>query len=193
MGTELKQCRERLMEEYRATSMDRTTELELEPSMDGTKEREEGRIECPSATFIDQATEPTGNLKRHVALPINNSRRNYAEIVQSPKVKSFKMTIKSRDTHPPEKFKQILKNKINLGEIKVGVNTFKPLSEGVLIETKSKEEIEVLEKEIQVKCGDELDVHVHSLRKPRIIILNVPEDIRTENIEDTILRQNPEL
>jgi len=102
MGTELKQCRERLMEEYRATSMDRTTELELEPSMDGTKEREEGRIECPSATFIDQATEPTGNLKRHVALPINNSRRNYAEIVQSPKVKSFKMTIKSRDTHPPE-------------------------------------------------------------------------------------------
>ena len=40
MGTELKQCRERLMEEYGATSLDRTTELELEPSMDGSKERE---------------------------------------------------------------------------------------------------------------------------------------------------------
>jgi hypothetical protein len=31
------------------------------------------------------------------------------------------------------------------------------------------------------------------LRKPRLIILNVPEDISTTNIEDAILRQNPEL
>jgi len=103
------------------------------------------------------------------------------------------MTIKSRGAHPPEKIKQILKNKINPGEINVSVNTFKTLSGGVLIETDSKEEIEVLDKEIQSKCGDDLEVHVHSLRKPRIIILNVPEDITTTNIEDTILRQNPEL
>jgi len=120
MGTEFKQCTERLMEDYRATSMDRTTELELESSMDGTVEREQGRIKCHRATSIDQATEPTGKLTRHVALPINNSRRNYAEIVQGSKAKSFKMTIKSRDAHPPEKIKQVLKNKINPGEIKVG-------------------------------------------------------------------------
>jgi len=132
------------MDEHRTTSMDRTTELELEPSMDGTKEREEGRIKCHSATSIDQATEPTGKLTRHVALPINR-RRNYPEIIQSTKVKSFKMTIKSRDAHPPEKIKQILKNKINPEEINVSVNTFKTLSGGVLIETNSKE-IEVLEK-----------------------------------------------
>jgi len=75
----------------------------------------------------------------------------------------------------------------------VGVNTFKILSGGVLIETNSKEENEVLDKEIQAKCDDDLEVHVHSLRKPRIIILNLPEDITTTNIEDTILRQNPEL
>jgi len=43
----------------------------------------------------------------------------------------------------------------------------------------TKEEIEVLDKQIQAKCGDDLEVHVHSLRKPRIIILNVPEDITT--------------
>ena len=54
------------------------------------------------------------------------------------------MTIKSRGAHPPEKIKQILKNKINPGEINVSVNTFKTLSGGVLIETNSKEEIEVL-------------------------------------------------
>ena len=43
MGTELKQCRERLTDEYGARSMDRTTELELEPSMDGSIEREKER------------------------------------------------------------------------------------------------------------------------------------------------------
>jgi hypothetical protein len=46
----------------------------------------------------------------------------------------------------------------------------------------SKEEIEVLDKEIQAKCGGELEAHVHSLRKPRLIIMNMPEDISTTNI-----------
>jgi hypothetical protein len=49
----------------------------------------------------------------------------------------------------PVGHKQILKTKINPGEINVGVNTFKSYNRGVLIETNSKEEIEVLDKEIQ--------------------------------------------
>jgi len=173
--------------------MARTTELGLAPSMDGTKERDKGRIKKQGTTSIVQGTEPAGQLTQYVALPNSNRGRNYAEAVQGTKGKTFKMTIKSRGAHPPEKIKQILKNKINLGEIKVRVNTFKTISGGLLIETNSKEEIEVLEKEIQIKCGDDLEVHVHSLRKPRIIILNMPEDITTTNIEDTILRQNPKL
>jgi hypothetical protein len=73
----------------------------------------------------------------------------------------------------------------------VGVNILKSLNGGVVIETNSIEEIEVLGKEIQTKCGEELEAHIHRLRKPRIIILNVPEDMNTTNIEDTIIRQNP--
>jgi len=38
-----------------------------------------------------------------------------------------------------------------------------------------------------------LEAHIHRLRKPRVIILNVPEEINTANIEDTINRQNPNL
>ena len=53
------------------------------------------------------------------------------------------MTIKSREAHPPEKIEQILKNKINPGEINLGVKTFKIFSGGVLMEMNSKEEIEV--------------------------------------------------
>jgi len=71
-----------------------------------------------------------------VALLNSNRGRNYAEAVQGTKGKTFKMTIKFRGAHPPEKnIKQILKNKINPGEINVGVNTFKTLSGGVLRRT----------------------------------------------------------
>jgi len=76
----------------------------------------------------------------------------------------------------------------------VGINTFKTLNSGrVLIETNSKEEIKALEEEIQAKCGGDLEINIHTLRKPRLILLNVPEDIPTTNIEDSILMQNPDL
>ena len=76
----------------------------------------------------------------------------------------------------------------------MGINTFKTLNSGrVLIETNSKEEIEALGKEIQAKCGGDLEINIHTLRKPRLIPLNVPEDISTTNIEDSILMQNPDL
>ena len=57
----------------------------------------------------------------------------------------------------------------------------------------SKEQIEALGKEIQAKCGGDLEINIHTLRKPRLIPLNVPEDISTTNIEDSILMQNPDL
>ena len=106
---------------------------------------------------------------------------------------TFKRTKIQRSPTAGKKLNKLKKNKINPGEIRVGVNTLKAFSGGVLMETNSKEQIEEVENKIQAKCGDELNVNVHSLRKPRIIILNVPEDITTSNIEDSLLRQNPEL
>ena len=102
------------------------------------------------------------------------------------------MTVRSRGAHTPETITQLLKTRINTGEIKVGVNTLKSSNGGVLIETNSKEEIEVLDKENQAKCGDELDAHNHTSKRPRLIILNVPEDISI-NIEVSILRKSPDL
>ena len=55
MGTELKQCRERLIKEHRAPSMAETTELELVPSMAGTTELDEGRIKKQGSTSIVQS------------------------------------------------------------------------------------------------------------------------------------------
>jgi len=76
----------------------------------------------------------------------------------------------------------------------VGINTFKTLNSGrVLIETNSKEVVEALEKEIQAKCGGDLEINIHTLRKRRLILLNILEDISTTNAEDSILMQNPDL
>ena len=119
--------------------------------------------------------------------------RPYASVVREPKPKRYKMTDMARNPLPSEEIKQLLKTKVNPGEIKVGVNSLKSLHGGVLIETNSIEEIEILGKEIQTKCGGELETHIHRLRKPRVIILNVPENINTDKIEETIIRQNPEL
>jgi len=41
-----------------------------------------------------------------------------------------------------------------------------------------------MEKDIPAKCEDDLEINIHTLRKPRLIILNIPEDISTRNIED---------
>ena len=61
------------------------------------------------------------------------------------------------------------------------------------IETGSKEEIETLTRDINDKCGDKLEVNIHNLRNPRLVIYNIPETISIRNIEDTLLAQNPEL
>ena len=76
----------------------------------------------------------------------------------------------------------------------MGINTFKSLKNGkVLIETNGKEEIEALEKDINAKCGGRLEVNIHKLRNPRLVILNIPEDIFIGNLEDILIAQNPDL
>jgi hypothetical protein len=138
--------------------------------------------------------EPAGKATRCMALPTDRLGKLYAAAVKEMKAKTCKMTVRSKGTHVPETIKQIMKAKIKPSEIKVGINTFKTLNSGkVLIETHSKEEIEALGKDIEAKCEDDLEINIHTLRKPRLIILNIPEDISTTNIEDRILMQNADL
>jgi hypothetical protein len=89
---------------------------------------------------------------------------------------------------------ELLKAKINPTEIKVGINKFRVLINGkIIIGTNTKQEIETLEKEIATKCVGELEANVHKLRKPRLIVYNIPEVISLRNIEDTLLNQIPDL
>ena len=38
-----------------------------------------------------------------------------------------------------------------------------------------------------------METHIHKLRHPRFVILNIPDDITTSNIEGTLIAQNPGL
>jgi hypothetical protein len=38
-----------------------------------------------------------------------------------------------------------------------------------------------------------LEATVHKLRKPRLIVCNIPDDISLRDLEDTLLTQNPDL
>jgi hypothetical protein len=135
--------------------------------------------------------DPAGT--RRVALPGGRGGKLYSEAMGGEKnLKTFKLTVKCK--HSQETIKELLQAKINPTEIKVGINTFKPLKSGkVLIETNSKEEIEALGKDKNANCGGDLEANIHTLRKPRLIILNIPDDISTTKLGDTLLAQNPEL
>ena len=57
----------------------------------------------------------------------------------------FQLTLRSKRTHTPEEIKNLLKEKVNLIEIKVGIQTIKPLRDDrVIIEVGSKKEIKLL-------------------------------------------------
>ena len=102
--------------------------------------------------------------------------------------------VKSKSNQPTDTIKNVLKTKISPTEVKVGIKTLKSLKDGrVLIQVGSIDETNLLSANIKERCGDELEVNISKLWKPRVIIRNIPHDITVENIEETILFQNAEL
>ena len=147
------------------------------------------------APSLSARQEPARMLARGVAPPGGSERKLYSEVLgNGRKTTRFKITVTSKENQTSETIKEMLKSKINPSEIKVGINNFKVLRNGkILIETNTKEELETLGKDINTKCGDKLETHIHKLRNPRLVVINIPDEITTENFEDTLIAQNPDL
>jgi len=47
--------------------------------------------------------------------------------------------------------------------------------------------------DINDKCEGKLDANAHKLRNPRLVIINIPEEISIGNVEDTLLAQNTDV
>jgi hypothetical protein len=121
--------------------------------------------------------------------------RLYSDALRGKNKKArYVLTVTSTDNEPTERIKDILKSNIKPIDIRVGISSFKSLKNGrIQIETGSKEEIEILTKYINEKCKGTLQAKILTLRRPKLVIYNVPEDISVENIEATMQVQNPEL
>ena len=98
-------------------------------------------------------------------LPSEGRRKLYSEAAKAEGMvdKRYKLTVKTRTNHSPEAIKNIIKTSINPTNMKVGICAFTSQRDGrVLLETKSKEEIELLYADIKDKCSQHLDVHIQN-------------------------------
>jgi len=146
-------------------------------------------------TSSSATQEPARVTAKTVDPPGGRGRKLFSKVLANgSNAKRFTMTVTSKDNHTSEKVKEILKSDINPTAIKVGINALKTLRNGrVLIETNTREELETLGKDINDNCGDRLETHTHKLRNPRLVVLDIPDEITTSNIEETLIAQNPGL
>ena len=131
------------------------------------------------APSLDHMQQTSRSEARQVPPSDGRIRKLFAEILTDGTDKRYKVTLKAKDLcKSPEQIKLQLKKDINPTDIKVGIKTLKTLRDGrIIIETGSEEEINTLSSAISTKCGEQLEVIKHKLRKPRLIIFNVSGEI----------------
>jgi hypothetical protein len=128
-----------------------------------------------------------------VDLPSGERVKLYSEaVVGKIAQKVYKLTVIYRDNETAETIKEILKIQINPAEIKVGIESVRTLRDGrVQIETGSVQEAKTLTNSIKDILGDKIETNIQKTRKPILKMNNIPEEISTDNIQDTIMAQNP--
>ena len=100
--------------------------------------------------------------------------------------------VKSKLDLSTEDVRNFLRTNVNPTVMKVGIRTLRSLKDGrILIESGTNEEIYRLSQTIKDKCGVELEVTLPQLRKPRMVINNVPNDTTAGNLEETIMHKTP--
>jgi hypothetical protein len=143
----------------------------------------------------DTVRNTRGQPEWKVAPPGEGKAKLYSEVVQGKTTqKTFKVNVASRDKQTTDTIIGVLKSKINPTDIKVGIRSIKTLRDGkVQLETGSIQEAETLMNSIRDKIGDTMETNIQKPRKPRLKIHNIPEEINTDNIEATLIKQNPDI
>jgi hypothetical protein len=108
--------------------------------------------------------------------------------------KMYKFFVKTKYNQSAEYTRTLLKSKVNPTQMKVEISSLKTLKNGqLLIELEKKSDSEEVCKKINEVCREELESYMPTLKNPRIIVFNVPEDITSENAAQAIVLQNSEL
>ena len=128
------------------------------------------------------------------------TKRSYSDVVTNRQgnvpfdKKRYKLLVKSKNNQSVEYTRTLLKSKVDGTQLKVGISALKTLKNGqILIQSDNKSDLEEVNKRIAEACGEELEGYIPTLKNPRLIVLNVPEDITPENVAQAIVLQNSEL
>jgi hypothetical protein len=158
------------------------------------KVREDSRTTRQVAPSLDHTQKYTKSGVQLVAPSEFGRRKLHSEAVKKED-KRYRITLTPKDEAlSPDQITTQLKRIINPTDIEVGIKAIRTIREGrLIIETGSKEEMITLSSKIDNKLGERLEVSMHRLRKPRLIIFNVPEEITTQNVATIIKDQNPKI
>ena len=117
---------------------------------------------------------------RHVLPPEGKARKLYSEVekMEDNADRRYKLRVKSRSNHSAENIKNVIKTSIKPTSMKIGICAFRSLRDSrVLLETKSKEELEMLHTNIKDKCIQLLEANIQKLRSPNTVVYNIPEEV----------------
>ena len=128
------------------------------------------------------------------------TRKRYSDVVADRQgtvpfdKKRYKLFVKSKNNQSVEYTRTLLKSKVDPTQLKVGISALKTLKNGqILVESDNKSDLEEVNKRISEACGGELEGYIPTLKNPRLIVFNVPEDITLENVVQAIVLQNSDL
>jgi hypothetical protein len=70
---------------------------------------------------------PPNIANRQLLTPIGTTPKLYSDVAAGHNENKFKLAISTKGTHTPDEIKNILKEKVKLTEIKVGIQSLRPL------------------------------------------------------------------
>ena len=122
---------------------------------------------------------------------VANNSKPTAEMNSKPINNLPSLIIKPRSKQNSTKTRQDINKNINPVNLNVRVQSIKETKSGsVIIKCPTKEETEMLRKQVDRKLKDKYDVEHTKLRKPRIKIPGFKQDLSEEEIKNSIIAQN---
>ena len=116
--------------------------------------------------------------------PKNNSK-SYAQITKN----SIKIKPKDANSTPTDIKKTII-NTIKPQELGIAISKITTTRDGAIIDIKNEEDAITLQNEISSKLSDLVTTKTLPLKMPKLILYNVEEDLKNEELVECIKKQN---
>lgn len=143
--------------------------------------------------FMREFEEIKGSIREKSMDMIGSGQRSYSEAVKDKKKESI-LIIKPKMEQESEATKQVIKEKIDVTKLAVGITKLRKGGKGsVILGCESEGEVKKLKETICEKMGEDFEIMETRKIKPKIKVINVGEEemkLNDRNLIDTITKQN---